>query len=111
MILLRRYLSILVKKGWAHELDHTGGGTGHVVHDRAGRGLSVRALHTRSGKLRKRERPPAPRSELLASREARSEGKPDQNAARSHRRARPAPKTPPPPPLLFFSRQERAAGG
>src|SRR2546429_9470618 len=66
MILLRRYLSILVKKGWAHELDHTGGGTGHVVHDRAGRGLSVRALHTRRGKLRKRERPPAPLSELLS---------------------------------------------
>src|SRR5438309_11938153 len=40
------------QKGWAHELDHIGGGTGRLVLNRAGRRLSVRPLHTRSGTRR-----------------------------------------------------------
>src|SRR5437899_2890436 len=94
VILLNRYLSILVKKGWAHELDHIGDGTGRVVFGRAGRGLSVRPLHTRSGSLRKRRRPPTPRgesrAELPAPREACKDliarDNPCQSAARSRRR-------------------------
>src|SRR6267378_483232 len=97
VILLNCYLSIVVQKGWAHELDHIDGGTGRVVFVRAGRRLSVRPLHTRSGSLRKRQRSPDPRGELPAPREAPKDliarDIPCQSAARGLRRAPPALRT------------------
>src|SRR3989475_11614547 len=94
VILLNRYLSILVKKGWGHGLDVSGDGGGRVVFGRAGRGLSVRPLHTRGGSLRKRQRSPTPRGELPAPREALiARDSACQSAARSLRRAPPALRT------------------
>src|SRR5438445_1863090 len=101
VILLNRYLSILVQKGRAHELDHIDGGTGRVVFGGAGRGLSVRPLHTRSGTLRRPQRSPTPGGELPAPREAAEDliarDSPGQGAARSRSRAPPALRTTIPP--------------
>jgi hypothetical protein len=78
------------KRG-GYELDHIGGGAVRVVFNRAGRGLSVRPLHTRSGTRWGRQRSRTPCAELPASREARknviARDNPDQSAARRRRQS------------------------